>query len=177
MTPVIPSSISTSIDGRAARSQPGTHGQSPSERRTRLFVHSNEPRAPWSLEEFLDVVATLSAGDWLRLGRRLRTDTAASAAAWTMRHARQHMDVAVAARRLALTVWTVCDAIDTAAFLAFRTAPPSSRVDGRDSALARAALENAGVSLLVWPDLSNDARALQDLVFSCVLAIANISAC
>jgi hypothetical protein len=111
---------------------------------------SEEPSAG-DVTAFVDRLAELALKDWLELGADIATAPAQSAARDDACHGLQ---LAVSDHGLQLAAWYVCDAVQTAAFLASHKARRWSRRDRLLFAAARRAAESAALALLTYPYLT-----------------------
>jgi len=99
---------------------------------------------------FIDVLADLPTSSWLDIGRSALADTSQLTARST---ARAILDAIAAEHKLAVAVWYVCDALDTAAFVARRRGARYTRAERRLFDAAYEAAEDAALAILVQPYL------------------------
>jgi len=111
-----------------------------------------------STDGFIDALVDLPLESWLAIGRDLvadRNGLSVRQDAWA------DVEAAITRRDLGMTVWSVRDALDTAAFLASRHASGWSREKRCAFAAAHGAAEAAALSVLVRADIPAESlRAL-----------------
>ncbi len=110
------------------------------------------------VDEFVDRLASLPFATWAEIGAGVSGDRdllARRATAHTL------LDAILADRQLLVTAWYVRDAVDTAAFLASRTAITPKSAQRRLFAAAHGAAEAAALALLAADHL---ARADRDVL-------------
>jgi len=100
---------------------------------------------------FIDALAEMPASSWLDIGRSALADGDQWAARST---ARPILDAIAAERKLDVAVWYVCDALDTAVFLARRRGTRCTRAERRLFDAAYEAAEDAALAILAQPYLS-----------------------
>jgi hypothetical protein len=148
-------------DERPALCAAFTTGGLPSRNRT----ESTQPLRTMSSSSnaFVDGLAELAIADWLDIGCRMQDDDVFA----VERHAaRARLEAALESGRLALAAWHVRDAVETVAYLACDGARCLSPTSQRHLALARAAAEDAALTMLVGDELSCEDRGILCAAFN-----------
>jgi hypothetical protein len=116
-----------------------------------------------AVRAFVDALFELTLADWLDAGRRVLAERTS-----TIEHdaTRARLSAAVESARLAVAAWEVCDALETAAYVACPHPENLTRATRRRFAAAHAAAEDMAVAILVGDELARGDRAILFAAFS-----------